>query len=69
LIGVDKKIRWSKAYPEILLFDEPSAGLDSVSAKPFDDLARDLEESLGITIVIVTRDLANISAIGTRAVY
>lgn len=70
--GMQKRAGLARAIaldPEILFFDEPSAGLDSVSAKRLDDLILELKESLGITVVIVTHDLASIFAIGTRAVY
>ncbi|MGH8549460.1 MAG: ABC transporter ATP-binding protein [Methylococcales bacterium] len=55
--------------PEILFFDEPSAGLDPVSAKRLDDLIVELKESLGTTIVVVTHELASILAIGTDSVF
>jgi phospholipid/cholesterol/gamma-HCH transport system ATP-binding protein len=70
--GMQKRAGLARAIaldPEILFFDEPSAGLDSVSAKRLDDLILELKESLGITVVIVTHDLASIFAIGTRAIY
>ncbi|MDR2779261.1 MAG: ATP-binding cassette domain-containing protein [Puniceicoccales bacterium] len=70
--GMQKRAGLARAMaldPEILFFDEPSAGLDSVSAKRLDDLILELKESLGVTIVIVTHDLASIFAIGTRVVY
>jgi len=49
--------------PEVLFFDEPSAGLDPVSARRLDDLILELRESLGTTMVIVTHELASIFAI------
>jgi phospholipid/cholesterol/gamma-HCH transport system ATP-binding protein len=55
--------------PEILFFDEPSAGLDSISAKRLDDLIRALKEGPGIIVVIVIHDHASIFAIETRAAY
>jgi phospholipid/cholesterol/gamma-HCH transport system ATP-binding protein len=55
--------------PEILFFDEPSAGLDPVSAKLLDDLILELRDSLGTTIVVVTHELASIFAIGTNSVF
>jgi phospholipid/cholesterol/gamma-HCH transport system ATP-binding protein len=55
--------------PEILFFDEPSAGLDPVSAKRLDDLIVQLRDSLGATIVVVTHELASIFAIGNNSVF
>lgn len=55
--------------PEILFFDEPSAGLDPISAKLLDDLILELRDSLGTTVVVVTHELASIFAIGNNAVF
>jgi phospholipid/cholesterol/gamma-HCH transport system ATP-binding protein len=55
--------------PEILFFDEPSAGLDPISAKLLDDLILELRDSLGTTIVVVTHELASIFAIGNNSVF
>ena len=55
--------------PDILFFDEPSAGLDPISAKLLDDLILQLRDSLGTTIVVVTHELASIFAIGDNSVF
>ena len=55
--------------PEILFFDEPSSGLDPISAGRLDELIVHLTESLGSTAVIVTHDLASILEIGTNSIY
>jgi phospholipid/cholesterol/gamma-HCH transport system ATP-binding protein len=55
--------------PEILFFDEPSAGLDPVSARRLDDLILELRETLGTTMVVVTHELASIFAIGTNSIF
>ena len=55
--------------PDILYFDEPSAGLDPVSARRLDDLIRELRDSLGITMVIVTHELDSIFAVADRSVF
>jgi len=55
--------------PDILFFDEPSAGLDPVSARLLDDLILELRESLGTTIVVVTHELASIFAIGNNSIF
>ena len=58
-----------KFNPDILFFDEPSAGLDPISAKLLDDLIRQLCASLGATIVVVTHELASIFSIADSAVF
>jgi len=55
--------------PDILFFDEPSAGLDPVSAHLLDELILELRESLRATFVVVTHELASIFAIGTNSVF
>lgn len=55
--------------PDILFFDEPSAGLDPVSAHLLDELILELRESLGVTFVVVTHELASIFAIGNNSVF
>jgi phospholipid/cholesterol/gamma-HCH transport system ATP-binding protein len=68
--GMQKRTALARAIafdPEVLFFNEPSAGLDSISAKQLDDLILELKEGLRITVVIVTHHLAKIFAIGTRA--
>jgi phospholipid/cholesterol/gamma-HCH transport system ATP-binding protein len=70
--GMRKRAGLARALaldPEILFFDEPSAGLDPISAKLLDDLILELRASLGATIVIVTHELASIFAIGTNGVF
>jgi len=70
--GMRKRAGLARAMaldPDILFFDEPSAGLDPVSAKLLDDLILELRESLGTTIVVVTHELASIFTIGNNSVY
>ena len=55
--------------PEILFFDEPSAGLDPLSARRLDELIMQLRDSTGATVVIVTHELASIFAIGTNGIF
>ena len=52
--------------PDILFFDEPSAGLDPLSARRLDDLILQLRDSTGATVVMVTHELASIFAIGNN---
>jgi phospholipid/cholesterol/gamma-HCH transport system ATP-binding protein len=70
--GMQKRAGLARAMaldPEILFFDEPSAGLDPISARLLDDLIIHLRDSLGSTLVVVTHELASIFAIGTNSVF
>ena len=70
--GMQKRAGLARAMamdPDILFFDEPSAGLDPISSKRLDDLILELRDSLGATIVVVTHELASIFAIGTNSVF
>jgi phospholipid/cholesterol/gamma-HCH transport system ATP-binding protein len=55
--------------PEILFFDEPSAGLDPVSSRNLDQLILELRDSLGATIVVVTHELQSIFSIADDAIF
>jgi phospholipid/cholesterol/gamma-HCH transport system ATP-binding protein len=55
--------------PEVLFFDEPSAGLDPISSRLLDELILELRESLGATIVIVTHELPSIFAIADNSLF
>jgi len=55
--------------PDILFFDEPSAGLDPISSRRLDDLILELRDSLGATMVVVTHELPSIFAIADNAVF
>jgi phospholipid/cholesterol/gamma-HCH transport system ATP-binding protein len=70
--GMRKRAALARAMaldPDILFFDEPSAGLDPVSSRLLDDLILELRDSLGSTIVVVTHELASIFAIGNNSIY
>jgi len=70
--GMRKRAGLARAMaldPEILFFDEPSAGLDPISSKRLDDLILQLRDSLGATIVIVTHELPQIFAISNDSVF
>ena len=55
--------------PDVLFFDEPSAGLDPISSRNLDQLILQLRDSLGATFVIVTHELQSIFAIGDNSVF
>ena len=70
--GMKKRAGLARAMaldPEILFLDEPSAGLDPVSAHLLDELILELRDSLGATVVVVTHELASIFAVGTNSVF
>lgn len=70
--GMQKRAALARAMgldPEILFFDEPSAGLDPVSSRLLDDLILELRDSLGATIVVVTHELESIFTIGTNSIF
>jgi phospholipid/cholesterol/gamma-HCH transport system ATP-binding protein len=70
--GMKKRAGLARAMaldPEILYFDEPSSGLDPISAKLLDELILELRDSLGTTVVVVSHELASIFAIGDNSVF
>jgi phospholipid/cholesterol/gamma-HCH transport system ATP-binding protein len=70
--GMQKRAGLARAMaldPDILFFDEPSAGLDPVSSRRLDDLILELRDSLRATIVVVTHELPSIYAIGDNSIY
>ena len=70
--GMQKRAGLARAMaldPEILFFDEPSAGLDPVSSRLLDDLIINLSQALGTTLVVITHELPSIFAIGTNSVF
>lgn len=70
--GMKKRAGLARALaldPEIVYFDEPSAGLDPISSKRLDDLILEINKSLGTTIIVVTHELPSLFAIGTNSVF
>jgi len=55
--------------PDVLFFDEPSAGLDPISSRNLDELILQLRDSLGATFVVVTHELASIFTIADSSVF
>ena len=61
--GMKKRAAIARALvlnPDILCFDEPASGLDPVNAASLDELIKDINRSLGTTMIVVTHDLASI---------
>jgi len=70
--GMRKRAGLARAMaldPEILLFDEPSAGLDPISSKSLDDLILELRDSMNTTFIIVTHELPSLLGIGDKAIF
>lgn len=70
--GMQKRAGIARAMaldPDILFFDEPSAGLDPISSRLLDNLIMELRNSLGATIVVVTHELASIFTIANNSVF
>ena len=70
--GMRKRAAIARAMaldPEVLFLDEPGAGLDPITSRLLDDLILALRQALGMTIVIVTHELASIFAVGDNSVF
>jgi phospholipid/cholesterol/gamma-HCH transport system ATP-binding protein len=68
--GMKKRAGLARAMaldPKVLFFDEPSAGLDPSSSRELDDLMKNVRDTLGTTLVVVTHELASIFAIADNA--
>ena len=67
--GMRKRAGLARALaldPELLFLDEPTAGLDPIAAADFDQLIRDLQHSMRLTVFMVTHDLDSLAAICDR---
>lgn len=70
--GMRKRAALARAIaldPEVLFFDEPSAGLDPISSRRLDDLILEIKQTTGATVVMVTHELPSIFAIATNSVF
>jgi len=70
--GMQKRAGLARAMaldPDILFFDEPSAGLDPISSRLLDELILELRDSLGSTIVVVTHELPSIFTIANNSIF
>src|SRR5690349_2335678 len=69
--GMRKRAGLARAMaldPEILFFDEPSAGLDPISSRNLDQLILELRDGLGATVVVVSHELASIFTIANDSI-
>jgi phospholipid/cholesterol/gamma-HCH transport system ATP-binding protein len=67
--GMTKRVALARALaldPEIVFLDEPTSGLDPIAAGDFDDLIRTLQQTLGLTVFMVTHDLDSLSIVCDR---
>jgi len=67
--GMTKRVALARALsldPEIVFLDEPTSGLDPISAGDFDELIRTLQQTLELTVFMVTHDLASLHTICDR---
>jgi len=70
--GMRKRAALARALaldPDVLFFDEPSSGLDPITATRLDDLILQIRSSFGTTIVVVSHDLASIFKIADRVLF
>lgn len=70
--GMKKRAGLARALaldPEIVFFDEPSAGLDPLSAAQLDELILELRDNMGMTVIMVTHELPSIFAVADDAVF
>jgi phospholipid/cholesterol/gamma-HCH transport system ATP-binding protein len=67
--GMTKRVGLARALaldPQLVFLDEPTSGLDPISAEEFDSLIRTLQQTLGLTVFMVTHDLDSLNAVCDR---
>jgi phospholipid/cholesterol/gamma-HCH transport system ATP-binding protein len=67
--GMRKRVGLARALvlePQILLYDEPTTGLDPVATKNVDDMIRDISQQTGVTSIVISHDMASTFRIGNR---
>src|SRR5512140_601218 len=67
--GMKKRVALARAIasdPEVLLYDEPTTGLDPMNTRRIDELIRSIQERLGVTSIVVTHDLTSAFEVSDR---
>jgi phospholipid/cholesterol/gamma-HCH transport system ATP-binding protein len=67
--GMTKRVALARALaldPAIVFLDEPTSGLDPIAAGEFDELIKTLQATLGLTVFMVTHDLASLNTVCNR---
>jgi phospholipid/cholesterol/gamma-HCH transport system ATP-binding protein len=67
--GMTKRVALARALaldPELVFLDEPTSGLDPIAAGDFDELLRTLQQTLGLTVFMVTHDLESLRTVCDR---
>lgn len=70
--GMKKRAGLARALaldPQIVYFDEPSAGLDPISSAHLDELMKEINQTFKTTLVVVTHELNSIFSIGTNSIF
>ena len=69
--GMTKRVALARALaldPEVVFLDEPTSGLDPIAAGEFDALIKTLQQTLGLTVFMVTHDLDSLNTVCDRVV-
>lgn len=69
--GQRKRVALARAIalePEVILYDEPTTGLDPIRSDSINELIRKLQKRLGVTSVVVTHDMASVRKVGDRVI-
>ena len=70
--GMKKRVRLARAIalnPEIILYDEPTAGLDPIRSTAISHLIRDMQEKMNVTSIVVTHDMKSAGEIADRMAF
>jgi len=67
--GMKKRVGLARALapgPEVILYDEPTTGLDPANARRINELIRSLQARLGVTSIVITHDMSSVFAVADR---